>query len=216
MRRALIHVVTDRRRFGAGGADALDAFERWLDELVDAGPDVVQLREHHLEARALRRLAGRLVVRARGSRVRVLINDRADVARAAGAAGVHLRADGPPVRRVREIGPAGWIVGRAIHSAAEAVEHREADYLLFGTVFPTRSKPDGAPVAGLAGLRLAAAAVTTPVLAIGGMTAETAREAVRAGAAGVAAVGVFLPVGTDATALGPARAVAALRAAMLE
>lgn len=191
-------------------------FEGWLDEVVDARPDVIHIRERDLGARHLRDLIHRVVSRSRGTGVRVVVNDRADVACATGAHGVHLRSDGPPAPRVRGLGPSGWLVGRSIHSDAEAVEHGRCDYLLFGTVFPTQSKPAGSPVAGLAALGRAVRSVATPVLAIGGITVERAGAVRQAGAAGVAAIGLFLPVGADPGALGPARAVAALRAAMLE
>ncbi len=77
---------------------------------------MIQLRERDLDAASLRALAARLADRARAG-TRVVVNDRADVARAAGAAGVHLRADGPPVALVRTLGPAEWMVGRSVHAA---------------------------------------------------------------------------------------------------
>jgi len=217
--RPLVHVVTDRHRIdpvGSRGGRWSAAFERWLDDVLEAGPDVVQLRERDLEAGALERLARRVASQAAGTAVRVLVNDRADVAWAAGADGVHLRSDGPPASRIRAMGPPGWTVGRSVHSAGEAVAHRDCAYLIFGTVFPTSSKPADAPIAGLAGLVEAVQAVNTPVIAIGGMTVTRAMACARAGAAGVAAIGLFLPAGAGPSALGPARAVAALRAAMLE
>jgi thiamine-phosphate pyrophosphorylase len=194
----------------------LAAFERWLDAAIEAGPDLVQVRERDLEARALAGLTRRAVARAAGSGVRILVNDRADVAHAAAAAGVHLRADGPPASRVRSLSPIRWFITRSVHTLDEVSAQQDADALLFGTVFATRSKPEGSPVAGLEGLQAAAGASRVPVLAIGGVDAAGAASAVRAGAAGVAAIGVFLPRGADRSALGPARAVAALRAAMLE
>ena len=85
----------------------------------------------------------------------MLVNDRADVAIAAGADGVHLRADGPPVARVRTLASRDWIVGRSVHSVAEAraASQDGADYLLFGTVFPAGSKAGGPEDAGSPALR---------------------------------------------------------------
>jgi len=143
------------------------------------------------------------------------VNDRADVAAATGADGVHLRGDGPPVSRVRTLRPA-LLVGRSIHTPDEARRHEGADYLIFGTVFAGGSKPAEAPVSGLDGLGAAVAVGATPVIAIGGMTPPRARDAVAAGAAGVAGITIFLPEGRTQDALGPRGAVDALRAAMDE
>jgi thiamine-phosphate diphosphorylase len=192
--------------------DEIAGLERQLDEAIAAGVDLIQIRERDLDAAPLRALAARVVSRA-GAGTRVVVNDRADVARAAGAAGVHLRADGPPIARVRTLGPGGWLVGRSIHTADEAQRAGDADYLLFGTVFTSRSKPDTAPVAGTAGLRAASVVSTAPVLAIGGITPSGAAACREAGAAGVAAIGVFLPRGRTPAAMGAAEAVAALRRA---
>jgi thiamine-phosphate pyrophosphorylase len=188
--------------------------ERQLDEAIAAGVDLIQIRERDLDAATLRALATRVVARAAAA-TRVVVNDRADVARAAGAAGVHLRGTGPPIARVRAIGPGGWLVGRSVHTADEARLAADADYLLFGTVFASRSKPADAPVAGVGGLRAAAAASAAPVLAIGGLTPARVAVCRQAGAAGVAAVGVFLPPGRTPDALGPGAAAAALRRAWL-
>lgn len=215
----LVCVITDRRRVCGDAptpAHMMTAFERWLDEVIDAGPDLVQVRERDLGARALSSLARRAVTRAAGTHVRILLNDRADVARACAAAGVHLRADGPPASRVRELAPGRWLITRSVHTLDEVLAQQDADALLFGTVFPSRSKPEGSAVAGLDELRSAAATSRAPVMAIGGIDVARAASAVRAGAAGVAAIGVFLPRGAEPAALGPSRAVAALRAAMLE
>jgi thiamine-phosphate diphosphorylase len=212
-----VYLVTDRRRLVPDARtlrDELAGLESWLDEAIDAGVDVVQLRERDLEGGAARALTARVAARARGWRTAVLVNDRADVALAAGADGVHLRGDGPPVERVRQLGGAAWMVGRSIHRPEEAAVHRAADYVLFGSVFSGGSKPPGAPVSGLEGLRAAVRTTRTPVVAIGGMTPERAARCVAAGAAGVAGIGVFLPVGRAPAAMGAAAAVTALRAAL--
>lgn len=211
-----ICLVTDRLALTPDARtirDELANLERQLDAAIAAGVDMIQIRERDLDSATLRVLAARLVARAAAA-TRVIVNDRADVARAVGAAGVHLRASGPPAADVRTMGPAGWVVGRSVHAADEA-PMAGADYLMFGTVFASRSKPPDAPVGGVDGLRAAAAASPAPVLAIGGVTPGRVAACREAGAAGVGAIGVFLPRGRTADSLGPAEAVAALRRAWI-
>jgi thiamine-phosphate diphosphorylase len=210
-----VYLVTDRRRLApdARTADAeVRALEAFLDDALDAGVDVIQIRERDLAAGLTHTLAARLAARA-GGRAVILVNDRVDIALASGAGGVHLRADSAPTDAVRAIVPAGWTIGRSAHSPEEAGGELSADYVLFGTVFPTESKP-GAGGAGLDRLKEAAAACHAPVIAIGGMTPERAALARAAGAAGVAAIGVFLPPGRHPSALGVRTAVRALRTSM--
>src|SRR5580692_4237782 len=129
-------LVTDRRRLAQQARttrDELAALEAALDEAAAAGIDVIQVRERDLEAADLAAFVARVVRRMRGTVTRVVVNERADVARAADADGVHLRSDGPPVDRIRGWGPPAWWVGRSIHSAAEGEGQQSADYLLFGT-----------------------------------------------------------------------------------
>jgi thiamine-phosphate diphosphorylase len=125
----------------------------------------------------------------------VLVNDRTDVALAAGADGVHLRADSVAASRVRAIVPARFVIGRSVHTLAEidaAVVDGGCDYLMFGTVFPSAGKPADHPVAGLERLAEACARSPLPVIAIGGMTPAREPDVRRAGAAGLAAVGWFM------------------------
>jgi thiamine-phosphate diphosphorylase len=123
----------------------------------------------------------------------VLVNDRFDVALAAGAHGVHLRSDSFPASRLRTRAPRGFLIGRSVHSVADAVAAAAddgVDYLIFGTVFASGSKPDR-PAAGLRELAAVAGATRLPVLAIGGVTAGTIADVMRAGAAGVAGISMF-------------------------
>ena len=211
-------LVTDRRATEPAARTTVAqprSLERLLDEAIDAGIDLIQIRERDLEAGVLNAFTRRVVARAAGLATRVLVNDRADVALTAGAAGVHLKSDGPSPARVRALGGEAWVVGKSVHSGREAsaaVAGNAADYLLFGTVFPSASKGFGAPVAGVDALQHAATdAGAVPVLAIGGITVERAIACRDAGAAGVAAIGLFLPPGRARDALGPAAAVRALR-----
>ncbi len=185
------HFVTDRRRFSL----SIDALIARAATAVRDEVDVIQVRERDLPDRDLAALVRRLCGVAAGSATRIVVNDRADVAMAAGAAGVHLRGDSPPASRVRSFVPVGFLIGRSVHSLAEvdaAVADAGCDYLLFGTVFPSDGKPDGHPVAGLERLRQACARSAVPVLAIGGIHQGRTADVLAAGAAGVAAVGWFM------------------------
>jgi thiamine-phosphate pyrophosphorylase len=146
------------------------------------------------------------------SRVRILVNRRADVALAAGAAGVHLRGDCVPASRVRAIAPHGFVIGRSVHSrqdARAAEADGGCDYLMFGTVFPSSSKPEGHAAAGVGLLGEVCRAVALPVLAIGGVNEARAAAVAGAGASGVAGIEMF--TAADERAL--ADALARMRAA---
>lgn len=161
---------------------------------VRAGVDIVQVRDAGLEAGPLLRLTRAAMAAAAGTAARVVVNDRLDVALAAGAAGVHLRGSGFGAVEVRRIAPAGFLVGRSVHAEEEALRldaEGACDYLLFGTVFRSASKPAGHPVAGVEALRRICGGVRTPVLAIGGVTIANAPAVRAAGAGGAAAIGLF-------------------------
>lgn len=160
---------------------------------IDAGVDVVQVRERDLEAGALFGLVDAMVAATRGTRTRIVVNDRLDVALAAGADGVHLRGDSVPPAAVRRVAPKGFLVGCSVHAAEDAAFLRgEADYLIAGTVWSTPSKPLNHPLIGADGLAAIAARARVPVLAIGGVSVDRFDEVAAAGAAGVAAIGLFI------------------------
>jgi thiamine-phosphate pyrophosphorylase len=193
--------VTDRRRIlpGAADAESLRCLAVQARYAVAAGIDFVQVREPGLEAAALAAIVAEIVELARGSATRVIVNDRADVAMAAGAAGVHLRSDSVHPQAVRSMVPPGFIVGRSVHGPVEALEAAPyVDYLIAGAVWPTISKPPGHPVLGLDGLSRIVRAVRVPVLAIGGVTLDRVQEIAAAGAAGLAAIGLFMDAGREA------------------
>jgi thiamine-phosphate pyrophosphorylase len=123
-----------------------------------------------------------------------VVNDRLDVALAAGAGGVHLRADSVPPRLARSLAPSGFLIGRSVHRVEDATEvEADVDYVIAGTVWSTSSKPVGHELLGVRGLAAITAAVQVPVLAIGGVTVETSAAAAAAGAKGVAGIGLFMP-----------------------
>lgn len=177
------------------------------------GLDRVQVREKDLEGGPLFRLVTEITAAVRGvagSRALVLVNDRLDVALAARAAGVHLPSAGlPPGDARRRTGPK-FLIGRSVHSLAEAKEAVKAgaDHLIAGPVFATPSKAAFGEPLGVAALEKIARAVRIPVWAIGGITPETARALAGLPIAGVAAIRAI------AAAPDPAAAVKALREAL--
>ena len=195
--RPVICMITASARGGPGEEQAL--VDR-VGAAARAGVHLIQIRQPQLEGRALARLVERSVLAAQGTAARILVNDRVDVALAAGAHGVHLRGDSMPASRVRAIAPGAFVIGRSVHApgeAARAAQDGNLDYLIFGTVFASHSKP-GVDAAGLDALTAACAAVALPVLAVGGMTPARLDAVARAGAAGCAAIGLFADGPLDA------------------
>jgi thiamine-phosphate pyrophosphorylase len=192
----IICCVTDRRALGGDDVGQLLAQIR---RAIAAGVDWIQIREKDLSARVLLDLAGEAVQASRGSATRILINDRLDVALAAGAAGVHLGGESAPVAAVKQWctehfdSARTFLIGRSCHSLAEAreAERDGADYVFFGPVFATPSKARFGPPQGLERFAEVCGAARVPVIAIGGVNAETARACLRAGAAGIAAIRLF-------------------------
>lgn len=209
--RPIVCLVTDRHRTAPPDATPAEQRRALLALIADAaaaGVNLVHIRELDLPASDLHALVLAAVALTRGSNTRVVVSDRADVALSAGADGVHLPALGPPVERMRVLGPVGWIVGRSAHSPAELALAATADYVVFGTVFPTASKP-GVSGQGISALADATRRVDVPVLAIGGVTIERAKVCSIAGAAGIAAIALFIP--SAAGGIGPKIAVEKLR-----
>jgi thiamine-phosphate pyrophosphorylase len=158
-----------------------------------SGVHLVQIRERDLEGRALLRLVRACVAAVERTPTRVLVNDRLDVAIAAGAHGVHLRGESIPAPRVRTMAPSPFVIGRSVHDPDEAqrvTNEGGLDYLVFGPVFETSSKP-GREAAGLDALRSVVRRTTLPVLGVGGVTSERVTALTEAGAAGFAAISLF-------------------------
>lgn len=198
----LLCYVTDRQSLHiAAGQGREAALAQHIESAVRAGVDWVQIREKDLPGRNLMDLT-RAAMRACNdssaqSRLRVLVNDRCDVAWAAGAAGIHLGEKSLPVRIVvdarRGREPANFLVGSSCHSLDGAIRAAEegSDYLFFGPVFATPSKVEFGAAQGLGKLGEVCRAVSIPVIAIGGITLENARACHNAGAAGIAAIRLF-------------------------
>lgn len=163
---------------------------RSVESLVrDGHVDWVQVRDKELPARDLMQAVRKVI--AMGGRV--LVNTRVDVAMAAGAAGVHLPAGSMAPRVWREMTPAGFLIGVSCHTFEEVAqaEQEGADYVVFGPVFAPLSKTSDLAPRGLTELKRVCAAVTIPVLALGGVTRENAQACVDAGAAGIAGITLF-------------------------
>jgi len=161
-----------------------------------AGVDWVQIREKDLSGRELLALA-RDAVAGRGS-TRVIVNDRLDVALAAGVAGVHLGRQSLSARDVVSWCRSGkaladFLIGVSCHSLEEAreAESAGASYIFFGPVFDTPSKRGMGEPQGVARLGEICRGVVIPVVAIGGVSEENAGECISAGAAGIAAIRMF-------------------------
>jgi thiamine-phosphate pyrophosphorylase len=187
-------LVTDRHAAAARGRDPVDLVAEALAALPRASA-VVQVREKDLPARELLALVRRVIDVAREQRCPVLVNDRLDVALAAGADGVHLPEAGLPIGVARRLTRAPFLIGVSVHGAdaAGAAARDGADLVQLGPVWDTPSKrgmgePLGVAVVAAAA-RAVAAAGAARLYAVGGVTsAERAAAAVAAGAHGVAVI----------------------------
>jgi thiamine-phosphate pyrophosphorylase len=188
-----LHLITDN----------LKAREMWLPRVLAGargGVDWIQLRDSGAAAGDLlehaRMLRAALQDDPRSRHVRLSVNDRLDVALAAGADGVHLPGRALPVPAAQSVAAGRLLVGRSVHGLEESVRAAEdgADYLTYGHVFPSRSKP-GLPPRGLDELARIVARVDVPVLAIGGITATNLPRVLATGCAGIAVISAVLSAG---------------------
>lgn len=189
----IVCYVTDSASLPGGVVRLSDAISR----AVERGANWVQIREKDVAAQELLAIVQKAVQRVRGVGGKVIVNDRLDVAIAAGAHGVHLGGASLPVAAVtewrRRNGVAGFLIGASCHSLGEAVaaERDGADYIFFGPVFATPSKAAYGPPQGVERLWEVARAVKIPVIAIGGITQENSAECLRENVRGYAAIGWF-------------------------
>jgi len=211
----LITAVSDRRRLAASDAEACDRLVDWAAVVARAGVDIIQVREHGLTDAALAAVVRGIRGATAGTAAAVLVNDRADVALVTGCAGVHLPSSAPPADAVRRAAPGDFCIGRSVHDGEDLpVSTRGCDYVTFGTVFASASKPAGHRASGLDALRRACGATAVPVQAIGGITLENVHAVASAGAAGIAAISLFIDGWPSRGSVDRfAAAVAALRAA---
>ncbi|HXJ92748.1 MAG TPA: thiamine phosphate synthase [Terriglobia bacterium] len=195
----LLYYITDRRALAS--ADVI----RTILAAVEAGVDLIQIREKDLGTRDLLRLVEAAVqgVREQAARTtastqgltRVVVNDRLDVALAGEARGVHLGGRSMQADAVRAAVPTqkGFWVGVSCHSPEDvaAAETAGADYALLGPIFETASKLAYGPPLGAAVVERATRHARIPVLALGGITLERVRTCIEAGAAGIAGISIF-------------------------
>lgn len=182
--RLTLHVLTDRE--WSRGRDVLSVAATALD----GGATVIQLRDKIASTRALieEGLALRVLTRERGALL--IVNDRVDVALAVEADGAHVGQDDMPAGLARRLLGPDRILGVSAVNMEEAEEAVAggADYLGIGPIFPSLGKADAGPATGAGLLTELTRRYTTPLVAIGGITAENASEVVRAGACGVAVI----------------------------
>jgi thiamine-phosphate pyrophosphorylase len=193
-RRPLFYYITDRRALTVPDEAAL---LRRVRKIIARGIDFIQIREKDLPDRRLFDLTCRIVRVAHeiphGSRCRVLVNGRADIAVAAGADGVHLPSYSMGIAAICTWIPKNFIVGISVHTMREINSACAcgADYILLGHVFPTVSKESMGAALGVDFLQRACLGASVPVLALGGITEERIPAVLQAGAAGVAGITLF-------------------------
>jgi thiamine-phosphate pyrophosphorylase len=161
-----------------------------LEQLAAGGATLVQLRDKTTSPREFYEQAIEAVKVARSLDVRVIVNDRVDIAVAVGADGVHLGQEDLPADRVRSLLGAERIIGFSTHSLEQAVraDSLPIDYIAVGPVFETATKERPDPVVGLLKLGEIKSRITKPLVGIGGITLDRAREVIAAGADSVAVI----------------------------
>jgi len=205
----LLCYVTHRQGLPvANPADSIEAQIRKIAEVAAAGVDWVQIREKDLTAGELASLTRQALRGAAkssaecSSLIRVLVNDRLDVAIAGRADGIHLGEKSLPITEAQRLVKSAilrravdesFLIGVSCHSleSARAAERSGADYIFFGPIFATPSKQGFGPSQGTERLQQVCCAVPIPVLAIGGITLDNAASCIHAGAAGLAAIRLF-------------------------
>jgi thiamine-phosphate pyrophosphorylase len=165
-----------------------------VQKAVGHGISMVQLREKRLTAGQVFELAAQASAVIAGSSTKLLVNDRADIAFAAGADGVHLTSTSLPVSAIRDNFRAGFIIGVSTHSLekAENAKGEGADFITFSPIFPTQSKINYGEPQGLEKLAAVVEALNGfPVFALGGINEANYAEVLPTGAAGIAGISVF-------------------------
>jgi thiamine-phosphate pyrophosphorylase len=184
-----LYPITDARLTGLSHAEQ-------VARLRDGGARFIQLREKHLSPREFHDAADEAITVARERGVRLIVNDRADIALAIGADGVHLGQDDLDPAAARRLLGERFIIGYSTHTVAQAIQAARLpiDYIALGPIFPTRTKENPDPTVGLEALRRVRDTIDPSValVAIGGITRDTATAALAAGADSVALISALL------------------------
>jgi thiamine-phosphate pyrophosphorylase len=175
------------------GSGTLSEVCEFTIELCAGGATLIQVREKDARAKEILRLA-RELRRILPSSVRLIVNDRADLAVAAAADGVHIGQDDLPPESARKIIGPGRLLGLSTHNPEQikVADQSSADYIAIGPVFATISKENPDPVIGIEGVRLARSLTSKPLVAIGGITLENCQDVITAGADAIAVIGDLL------------------------
>jgi thiamine-phosphate pyrophosphorylase len=193
----LVYLITDRQMLPRQSRSPEPAgLIDFLGAALAAGVDLIQLRERDLPARTVLSIADALAPLAEQTGAAILINDRADVAACAGT-GVHLTTRSLKADAVRRAFGEHMLIGASTHNLAEAraAASEGADFIVFGPVFETESKKAYGPPVGLAALQEVAEQLTIPVIALGGIKPSNFHNTLAAGAAGIAAISMFVEAG---------------------
>ena len=174
-------------------AQSIESLVSLAKKLADAGVQLVQLRAKRLPARQFQEIATALVAATPVS-VKIIINDRPDIASITHATGVHVGREDLPVAAARQICPTPQWVGISTHNPEQlrAASDTSADYIAVGPIYPTITKENPDPVVGLDLIRAARKLTRKPLVAIGGITIKSAGEVFRAGADSVAVISDLL------------------------
>ena len=183
----IVYCISEGRANSENFREVRDDILEKIKNAADRGVNMFQIREKVLSADLLYDLTIG-AVSAAGESVRVLVNDRADIAMAAGAAGVHLPSRGLPARELRKHVPADMLIAVSTHSLEEvkAAKDDGADLVTFGPIFASPGKGDGVGIAALA--EICSASGDLPVVALGGIDGGRINEVLRGGAFGFAAI----------------------------
>jgi thiamine-phosphate pyrophosphorylase len=179
--------------------------------LVQGGARWIQLRDKKAGGADLLAAATAALLETRAASARLIVNDRLDVALAAGADGVHLGGDDLPVSEARRLAPDGFIIGHSTHSVAEALRAAESlpcDYVALGPIYPTSTKQDAHAVLGPEALHAVCSRIGKPLVAIGGIDAGRLPEVLEAGATAAAVVSAVMVAGEVTTRMARLLAVA--------
>jgi thiamine-phosphate pyrophosphorylase len=173
---------------------AVNSEVRIPEVLAENGVGLIQVRDKHAAPRAVFEASKGLVDRLSTKDVRVIVNDRPDIAAMAGAGGVHVGQDDLPVEAARACCGGGLWVGVSTHNLEQFQQATttSADYIAVGPIFPTATKENPDPVVGLDLIRAARRLTRKPLVAIGGITVQSAESVYRAGADSIAVVSDLL------------------------